>query len=299
MQLLLAVEQIMPSKNFIEDATPENYADLVIGNSMRGPVLVNYWSAKAGPCLKLWPVLEKLAEEYAGKFLLVNFNTDKYYDFARQQLGVTSVPLVKIYRQQQVVDVIHGAESEHSIRKVIEKQLPRASDALLLAAVQLYQQGNIEAAFLEIKQLQQQDADNPRIPLTLLRLLFREGRLQDVQAQINALPESFKKNEDVINLQTHASFIQAAQQAPDAQQLQQTILQQPDNLEARYQMSARHLVADQYTDAMDQLLQIIVRNRSYANDAAVKGMVTLLNMVSHDEVLVKNYRQKMIDALNP
>lgn len=288
----------MPSKKFIEDATPENFADLVIGNSMRGPVLVNYWSAKAGPCLKLWPVLEKLANEFAGKFLLVNFNTDTFFDFARQHLGVTSVPVVKMYRQQQVVDVIHGAESEASFRRLIEKQLPRASDAFLLDAVNLYQQGQVDAALAELQTLQQQDADNPRILLTWLRLMFREGRLSDMQAHIDGLSETLKKNEDIINLQAHASFIQAAQNAPDAAQLQQIILQQPDNLDARYQMSALHLVADQYSDAMDQLLQIIKRNRSYANDAAVKGMVTLLNMVSHDEVLTKAYRQKMMDALN-
>lgn len=288
----------MSSKKFIEDATPENFAELVIGNSMRGPVLVNYWSAKAGPCLKLWPVLEKLANEFAGKFLLVNFNTDKFFDFARQHLGVTSVPVVKMYRQQQVVDVIHGAESEASFRKMIAKQLPRASDALLMAAVNVYLQGQVDDALAELQQLLLQDEDNPRIPLTLLRLLFREGRLQAMQEQINALSESMKKNEDVINLQSHASFIQAAQAAPDAQQLQAIILQHPDNLDARYQMSALHLVADEYEAAMNQLLQIISRNRSYANDVAVKGMVTLLNMVSEDEVLVKTYRQKMMDALN-
>jgi putative thioredoxin len=288
----------MSSKKFIEDATPENFSDLVIGNSMRGPVLVNYWSAKAGPCLKLWPVLEKLAHEFAGKFLLVNFNTDKYFDFARQHLGVTSVPVVKMYRQQQVVDVIHGAESESSFRRMIEKQLPRPSDALLLDAVNLYQQGQVDAALAELQVLQKQDADNPRILLTWLRLLFREGRLTDLLAQINVLPDSVQKNEDIINLQTHAGFILAAQKAPAAAQLQNVIMQQPDNLDARYQMSALHLVADQYSEAMDQLLQIIVRNRGYANDAAVKGMVTLLNMVNNDESLTKTYRQKMMDALN-
>lgn len=288
----------MSPKNFIQDATPENFAELVIGNSIRGPVLVNYWSAKAGPCLKLWPVLEKLAGEFAGKFLLVNFNTDKYHDFARQQLGVTSVPLVKMYRQQQVVDVIHGAESEHSVRAFIARHLPRESDALLMAAVQLYQQGSVDAAFVELKQLLLRDAENPRIPLTLLRLLFREGRLDEMLAQIRTLPESLQKNEDILNLQSHAGFIQAAQQAPDNNQLQQIILQQPDNLDARYQLSALHLVADQYTEAMDQLLQIIVRNRNYAEDAAVKGMVTVLNIVGDDEALAKNYRQKMMDALN-
>lgn len=288
----------MSSNKFIEDATPENFAELVIGNSMRGPVLVNYWSARAGPCLKLWPVLEKLAHEFAGKFLLVNFNTDKYFDFARQHLGVTSVPVVKMYRQQQVVDVIHGAESEASFRKMIEKQLPRPSDALLLDAVNLYQQGQVDTALAELQSLYQQDADNPRILLTWLRLLFREGRLTDMLDHIEALPAAIQKHDDIVNLQSHAGFILAAQKAPDARQLQQVISLQPENLDARYQMSALHLVADQYTEAMDQLLQIIMRNRGYANDAAVKGMVTLLNMISDDEDLTKSYRQKMMDALN-
>lgn len=294
----LIFELHMSSVKFIEDATPGNFADLVIGNSLRGPVLVNYWSARAGPCLKLWPVLEKLAHEFAGKFLLVNFNTDKYYDFARQHLGVTSVPVVKMYRQQQVVDVIHGAESEASFRRLIEKQLPRPSDALLLDVVNLYQQGQVDAALADLQALQKQDADNPRILLTWLRLLFREGRLTDMLEQISALPASIQKNEDIINLQSHAGFIQAAQNAPDTVQLQQIISQQPDNLDARYQLSALHLVADEYAEAMDQLLHIINRNRGYANDAAVKGMVTLLNMVNHDESLTKTYRQKMLDALN-
>ena len=69
-------------------------------------------------------------------------------------------------------------------------------------------------------------------------------------------------------------------------------------MEARYQLSALHLVADEYVAAMDQLLHIIVKNRSYSNDAAIKGMVALLNTVSHDEALAKQYRQKMMDALN-
>ena len=59
--------------------------------------MVNYWSAKADPCIKLWPLLEKLSRGYSDKFLLVNFNTDKFLDFARKELGVTSVPTVKLY----------------------------------------------------------------------------------------------------------------------------------------------------------------------------------------------------------
>ena len=138
--------------------------------------MVNYWSAKAGPCLKLWPLLEKLANEYSGKFLLVNLNTDKYLQFSRTELGITSVPTIKMYYQQNVVDTIHGADSEKSFRDMIDKHLPRMSDSLVVDAVKMYQQENVEQAFDHLKKLQQTDYDNPRIPLTLIKLMFREKR---------------------------------------------------------------------------------------------------------------------------
>ena len=285
------------SKN-IADATPENFAELVIGNSMRGPVMVNFWSAKAGPCIKLWPLLEKLVNEYSGKFLLVNLNTDQHREFAQRELGVTSVPTVKLFHQQQVVDVIHGAESEKSFRAMINRHLPRQSDALLLDAVKQYQENKIDDAFAQLKKLQQSDYDNPRIPLTLIKLMFREGRFDDMLKYVASLPSALKKHEDVISLVTHAGFIQAAQNAADVQQLEQQVKNQADDLDLRYQLSAVYLINDLYQQAMDQLLEIIKRDRKYRDDIGVKGMVSILNLIAQQPELVKSYRNKMIDAMS-
>ena len=132
--------------NFIFDATPDNFNELVFGNSQHGPVMVNYWSQNAGPCLKLWPTLEKLANEYSGKFLLINLNTDKYKSFAQQELGIVSVPTIQIFHHSQVVDVIHGAESEQSIRNLLSRHLPRSSDNLLVESVKLYNDNKADQA---------------------------------------------------------------------------------------------------------------------------------------------------------
>jgi putative thioredoxin len=287
----------MSASNLIVDATPENFAELVIGNSMRGPVMVNFWSAKAGPCLKLWPVLEKLVQEYAGRFLLVNFNVEKYSAFARKELGITSVPTVRMYVRQQVVEVVHGAESENSFRTMLERHLPRASDAVLHDAVKLYQQGKVDEALDMMQALQQQDAENLRIPLTRLRLLFREGRLQEMLSAIGELAPSVQQHEDVVALATHADFMIAAQQAPAVEALQSHLASHANDLDALYQLSALHLVQDRYADAMDQLLQIIRIDRGYKNDIGVKGMVALLNMVGTDTDMARFYRQKMMDLI--
>jgi len=288
----------MPESKHIIDATPENFAELVIGNSMRGPVMVNFWSAKAGPCIKLWPLLEKLAAEYSGKFLLINFNTDKYFSFAKNELAVASVPTVKMYHQQQVVDVIHGAESEKSFRAMIDKHLPRASDPLVLDALRQYQQNDIDSAFEQLKKLQQSDYDNPRIPLTLVKLMFREGRYDEMEAYVGTLSSALRKNEEVINLLAHAGFIRAAQQVDDVQALQRQVEASPDDVALRYQLSAVYLIEDKYTQAMDQLLEIIRRDRAFRDDIGVKGMVSILNLIADNGEQVKTYRNKMIDAMS-
>ena len=288
----------MSDSKFILDATPETFAELVIGNSMRGAVMVNYWSAKAGPCLKLWPLLEKLVNEYSGRFLLINLNTDKYLQFSRQELGITSVPTVKMYYQGNIADTIYGADSEKSFRSMIEKHLPRASDPLVVDAVKLYQEDNIEQAFDQLKKLQQSDYDNPRIPLTLIKLMFREKRFLDVLDYIKNLPRALKENEEIVSLQTYAKFLITADNAAEKDSLIDQLNKEPDKIELHYQLAAVYLVEDQLQASMDHLLEVIRLDRTYENDIGVKGMVNVLNMIENNPDLVKSYRTKMVNSMS-
>ena len=287
----------MPESRLILETSPETFAEMVIGNSMRGPVMVNYWSAKAGPCLKLWPLLEKLVHDYSGRYLLVNFDTDKYLKFAQRELGITSVPTVKMYMQQQVVDTIHGAESEKSFRNMIDKYMPRASDPLVLDAVRQYQENNVEVSLEQLKKLYQQDSENPRVALTMMKLMLREGQFEPLFDFHKLLSPRLKKNEEIINLESHSQFLYAANQSGDREQLEQTLSNQPDNLEVRFQLGALNLVEDHYTEAMDQLLEIIKQDRQYRNDVAVKGMVTILNLIGSNTDTARQYRSKMLNAM--
>jgi putative thioredoxin len=288
----------MSNSNFILDATAETFAELVIGNSMRGPVMVNYWSAKAGPCLKLWPLLEKLANEYSGKFLLVNLNTDKYLQFSRTELGITSVPTVKMYFQGNVVDSIYGAESEKSFRSMIDKLLPRASDPLVMDSVKLYQENNVEQAFEQLKKLQQSDFGNPRIPLTLIKLMFREKRFSEAIEYIKTLPKKLKENDEILSIETYGKIIITANNALDKEVLVAELDKDNEQVDKHYQLAAIYLVEDQLKAAMEEFLQVIRIDRAYENDIGVKGMVNTLNMIENEPDLVKEYRKKMISFMS-
>lgn len=138
--------------SFIIDVTGDNFNEAVLSNSHKGPVMVNYWAENAGPCLRLWPVLEKLANVYEGQFLLVNIDTSKEKRLA-QEYGVNSVPTVKLFINGEVIDQIHGYDSPDSFRKMLDKYLARESDRELAAAVADYQSGNKQAAFEQLNKL--------------------------------------------------------------------------------------------------------------------------------------------------
>jgi len=284
--------------NFIFDATPENFNELVLGNSVRGPVMVNYWSENAGPCIKLWPTLEKLVNEYSGSFLLVNLNTDKFKSFAQNELGIVSVPTLQVFHNQQVVDVMHGAESERSIRNLLSRHLPRSSDTLLVESIKLYNDNKPDQAIEELKKLQQSDPENPRIAISIIKLLYRESRFDDMEDYIGNQSTAVKNNEEVISLLTHSYLHRAAAQVEDIDKLNAKIAADDKNLDLIYQLVAMDALNNHITDALDQLLEMLKIDSNYKNSLPAKTMVLLLNMLGSDSAEAKNYRSKMIDALS-
>jgi putative thioredoxin len=115
---------------WIFEAIAENFAALVLDNSARGPVLVNFWSPSAGPCLRLYSILDKLVHEFGGRMLLVNLKNDDQRDLARRY-GVTSLPTCKLFMNGGVVETVHGYQPEADLRRTLEKHLPRESDRIL------------------------------------------------------------------------------------------------------------------------------------------------------------------------
>ena len=287
----------MPDVPYIFEATEDNFASLVLDNSAKGPVLVNYWAPWAGPCHKLWPVLERLAAGYGGKFLLVNVNTDKQRQLARGH-GVRSLPTLKLFRHRKVVEDIHGAQPEADLRRLIDKYIARQSDAMLAAAVKTYQQGDVEEAVRLLRQAEEADPDNLRIPLTLAKLLMQHGRLAEAEELLRLLPAEAQQDPEVIMLAAHLGFIRVAQGSPPIETLEQTVAADPADCEARYRLSAVKLLQDDYEGALEQLLEIMRRDRSFRNDAGRKGTLAVLQILGEDSELAKRYRSLMFKAVH-
>jgi len=279
--------------NYIVDVTAENFNQAVLSNSHKGPVMVNYWAENAGPCLRLWPVLEKLANDYKGQFLLVNIDTSKNKQLAFDY-GINSVPTVKLFLNGEVVDQIYGYDSPDSFKKMLDKYLARESDKDLAAAVSLYQNGHKEAAFDQLNKLIIIDPENSRIQLTFAKLLMKEEAYEQAYALLEKTPLKSESEEAVV-LMTNALFLSTAQKSSGLEDIQQQLKDQPEDLTILFQLCSHQMMQSKFTEAMDILLQIIKLDYVWRDGIASLCLRGLFIMLGKDNPDVVQYRQKLID----
>jgi putative thioredoxin len=288
----------MANSPYVFDASADNFPRLVLENSDKGPVLVNYWSPKAGPCLMLMPRLVRLAGEFCGRFLLVMINTDEFAQLARSH-GVVSLPMIKVYRNGKVVDTLRSAESENVLRDFIRKQLADTTDTLLLNALRTHAQGDTASAVRLAAEAALANPENTRIPLELAKLLVLQGRYAQADDLLQVLPSEVREElPELRQLAAHISILRTAREAPPVTELEGSIVANPDNLEARYQLSAVQLVANDYDTAMQQLLEIAKRDRGFRCDAGHTGLHALFELLGEDDERVIRYRALLLAAMH-
>jgi putative thioredoxin len=274
---------------YVFDASVENFRTLVLENSDKGPVLVNYWSPRAGPCLMLMPRLVRLATEFSGRFLLVMLNTDELGQLAREH-GVASIPTLKVFRRGQAVDTLRGAESETVLREFITRHVAREADARYTAAILAYQRGDLDQAVTQAAEAALAEPDNPRLALDLVKLLILQRRYAQADSLLESLPTETRELPEVRHLSAHVNLIRSAQDAPPPETLMKAIDADPDDLEARYRLSAVMLTHDEFEMAMTQLLEIIRRDGAFHRQAGRDGLLAIFALLGENDERVHRYR---------
>lgn len=285
------------ASRFVQEASRENFPQLVLGNSDKGPVLAYFWTPKAGPCMMLMPRLLKLAEDYGGKFLLVLVNTDQLGQVAHQY-SVTSVPTVKFFRNGQVVHTIHGAEPDSAFHQVLQRFIASDAEMAHVRALETQRRGDPEQARRQLAEAALEDPENPRIPADLAKSLMADGAYRQAYDLLFALPAPLRVDTEIDRLLTHLDFILTAQVAPPADELRQRIAAAPSDLLARYQLASVYLVADDVESAMAELLEIARSDRTFHQDIGRRGLVSLFDMLGGAHPLTVRYRPLLTSALS-
>ena len=280
---------------WIFEATADNFAALVLENSTRGPVLVNFWSPSAGPCLRLYPLLDKLVHEFGGRLLLVNLKTDDHGELSRRY-GVTSLPTLKMFMNGRIVETVHGYQPEADLRRTLERHLPRESDQTLATALRAHASGDSERGIALLAEAAMEDPGNARIPLALAKLLVRAGRHQEAHRVLHTLPRDMRAEDEIKNLLVHLGFVLCAASAPEQEALEAAVRSDGDDLESRYQLASVLLMSDAYEAAMEQLLEIMRRDREFRDDAGREGLIAIFRILGNQGPLVERFRIAMLEG---
>ena len=285
----------MAELKHVFDGTRENFPKLVLENSRKGLVIVNYWTTGAGPCMRLWQTLEKLSQDYAGRFLLVNINTDSQKALA-QDNGITSVPTLKLYRDGEVVDSVYSAQSEISLRQVIDKHVPPAPDTDIAEAISLYQQGRVDDALLKLVEAGIRSPDNARLHATAIKLLLREQRYADIENYVNVLPSSIRAQENIGTMHVHAKMLILAQQAGAPDTLDTRIEASPEDTSALLSRAAVAMVSDDFSTALDLLLRAYRQDPSSSDALPRKAMLVIFSLLGEQHDLTRQYQNAMLEG---
>ncbi|MGD2054797.1 MAG: tetratricopeptide repeat protein [Gammaproteobacteria bacterium] len=277
---------------YIIEATSNSYRPLVLENSRQGPVLVNFWSKKTGPSLRQYPILDQIVHHYDGRLLLINVDTDKEVAVAREY-EITSVPTLKLYRHEQVVETMHGFQSEEDLLQVLEQYVARDSDLTLAGAIRLYTEGKKTEAYETIANAIVEDPLNPRLPLTFCKLLKHEERYIEALALIDALPPHIRNNTEVAQLHDLLTFHREVDNSRNIDDLVNQLEQEPENLETRQQLTAQYVVKKQHEEALKQLVKMMDIDPGYKDNYARSSMLKVFNILSSEHALVKEFRPSL------
>ncbi|WP_045736730.1 thioredoxin [Xanthomonas sp. MUS 060] len=283
----------MSDTPYVFDATTETFETEVLQHSLQTPVLVDFWAPWCGPCKTLTPILEKLAAEYNGGFVLAKVDVDKEQQIAAA-FQIRSVPTVFLVKDGQLVDGFPGALPEgqlraflkqHGIEPLAAQDSPEQDDAPATAL-------DPHAEVHRLREAVAAEPDKEELKLDLALALIKTGAVSEAEALIDALPANLATDERAVRARARLGFVSALQSAPPSEALQAALAQNPNDLAARHLLGVRHLVDGDDEAALEHFLEMLRQDRNFADGLAKKSLIDAFRVIE-DADLVGRYRRKM------
>ena len=287
----------MPHNSY--DVTVADFDEKVLAASQRVPVLVDFWADWCQPCRVLKPILEKLAGQYGGRFLLAKVNSDDNQELA-MRYGVRGIPAVKAFLGGELVDEFTGALPESQVREFIDGLVPSPAEPLRQEALAAYHGGDLDGARRLLASAIEQDPRNEDVLLDFIELSIEAGEIDEARQLLEPLRGRMR---DLARVEALEARLQLAASGAggDADALRLRLAADADDLDARLQLSNALALRRDYRGAFEQLLEIVRRDRQWNDQAGRKTMLTLFNLLAtqpeHDD-LVREYRVALSRTLN-
>ncbi|ELY4526082.1 co-chaperone YbbN [Cronobacter sakazakii] len=267
----------------------------ILEQSMTVPVLFYFWSERSQHCQQLTPVLEKLANQYQGQFILAKVDCDNEQAIAAQ-FGLRAIPTVYLFSQGQPVDGFQGPQPEEAIRALLDKVLPREEELKAQEAMALMQEGKHLEALPLLKEAWQMSNQASEIGLLLAQAQIALNRSEDAEAVLKTIPLQ-DQDTRYQSLVAQIDLLKQAADTPEIQQLQQQVEQHPDDAQLASQLALQLHQVGRNEEALELLFVYLKKDLNAADGQARKMLQEILAALGTGDALASKYRRQLYSLL--
>ncbi|EGT5682014.1 co-chaperone YbbN [Cronobacter turicensis] len=267
----------------------------ILEQSMNVPVLFYFWSDRSQHCQQLTPVLEKLANQYQGQFILAKVDCDNEQAIAGQ-FGLRAIPTVYLFSQGQPVDGFQGPQPEEAIRALLDKVLPREEELKAQEAMALMQEGKNADALPLLKDAWQMSNQASEIGLLLAQVQIALNRSEDAEAVLKTIPLQ-DQDTRYQSLVAQIDLLKQAADTPEIQQLQQQVQQNPDDAQLASQLALQLHQVGRNEEALELLFVHLKKDLNAADGQARKMFQEILAALGTGDALASKYRRQLYSLL--
>ena len=287
------MDEVRP--DVVVDINETNASQLLIEESHNRLVVVDFWAEWCEPCKTLMPILEKIAAEYEGAFLLARVNADDQQMIA-QQFGVRSLPTVMLILEGKPVDGFAGAQSESVVRQLLEKHLPPPWEGLLLEARSVAESGDSTKAISLYRQVWETSEQAIKVGIEYAQVLVDCMRLDDAENVLETVP---KIDQDASYDQVFAQIKikREASRSPELEALEQDLEKDPQNNETKVKLAVQYTGVGQYREALELLIAVLEKDINHDDGATKKMLLDTITSLGKADPLAAEFQRKLFSLL--
>lgn len=282
--------------DYAADISENDFDEMVIKASYTRLVVADFWAPWCGPCRVLKPILETLAEEFAGRFFLAKINADKNLQLCTTY-AVRGIPSVKAFHEGSVVDEFSGTLPEPYVREFLERNIPSRAKQLIGSARDSKARGDVATATAQLEEALSLEPDNQIARVERAAILLDQGNVKDAAALAEGIRGEALDYQPTQVVLARLRFAQESESAPADNVLHEMLSSGgEDAVRARVQLAVRQIASGAYEAGLSELLSIL---RLRPRDAELrKRILAVFDILGPDDPLVHRYRRSMAALLH-